>query len=483
MLDIDLNTVAGRKTRLHDGDVVYIQSVLDRLTEVVFLSGYVLRPLSYQWHDGLRLSDVIPSEQTLKPGADIEYLLVKRAATPGAPMSLYSTSLKAAWARPGGKADTRLMPEDEIIIFSLDEDRHKILDPLVDALRLHAVNGKQAPIVNIGGQVRFPGSYPLDPDMHVTDLLRAGGHLKESAYTLEAELTRRDFDEGELRTTEHVDVDLAAVLAGDRSKDLRLQPYDVLTIREKPHWREQQYVEIQGEVRFPGNYPIRSGETLRNLIDRAGGFSNEAFITGAVFEREQLREREQKQLNNMADNLERELASLTLERIESNPEQQQAQSFVRQLVTRLRESKAVGRLVINLQDIIQGKAEDIVLRDGDKLYIPPEMDEVSVVGEVFFPTSHRYQSSLSRDDYIQQSGGVTANSDSKRIYIVRADGQVSANTGGRWSHDQQKIHPGDTIVVPLNADRVRPIKLWTDVTQILYQLSLTAASLRTVGVF
>ena len=184
------------------------------------------------------------------------------------------------------------------------------------------------------------------------------------------------------------------------------------------------------------------------------------------------------------DNLERELASLTLERIESNPEQQQAQSFVRQLVTRLRESKAVGRLVINLQDIIQGKAEDIALRDGDKLYIPPEMDEVSVVGEVFFPTSHRYQNALSRDDYIQQSGGVTANSDRDRIYIVRADGQVSAGSGGRWgSRDKQKIYPGDTIVVPLNADRVRPIKLWTDVTQILYQLSLTAASLRTVGVF
>ena len=484
VLDIALNTPAGRNTRIHDGDVIYIQSVLDRVTEVVFLSGYVLRPLSYQWHDGLRLSEIIPSEQTLKPGADVEYLLIKRAATPGNPMSLYSANLRDAWSRPGGAADIRLMPEDEIIIFSMDGDRREILDPLLDELRQHAVNGKQAPVVSVGGQARFPGDYPLDPKMHVSDLLRAAGHLKESAYTLRAELTRRSIEAGELRTTEHLDIDLGAILGGDAREDIILQPYDVLTIREKPHWREQQYVEIRGEVRFPGTYPIRPGETMRGLLDRAGGFNNDAFLTGAVFVREQLREREQKQLEMMADNLERELASLTLERIEMNPEQQQAQQFVKQLVSRLRESKAVGRLVISLQDIIEGKKEDITLRDGDQLYIPPEMDEVSVVGEVFFPTSHRYQHTLSRDDYLQQSGGITANADDKRIYVVRADGHVSATSAGRWHlGGKQKIYPGDTIVVPLDADRVRPIKLWTDVTQILYQLSLTAASMKTVGVF
>jgi protein involved in polysaccharide export with SLBB domain len=319
--------------------------------------------------------------------------------------------------------------------------------------------------------------------MRVSDLLRAAGQLRESAYALAAELTRKHIDADQARRIEHIDIDLAAVLGGEAEFDLELLPYDVLSIREIPQWRENEYMELQGEVRFPGRYPIRRGETLADLIDRAGGLTQDAFVEGAVFVREQLKELERKNLNRMADNLERELAGFGLQQAQLPAEQQQAYQFALQLVARLRDTQAVGRLVIDLKDVLekQGDQSEIAVVNGDKLFIPPQREEVTVMGEVFFPTSHIFQHKRSAIEYIRSSGGLTANADGKRAYIVRANGSVSPVKPGFWSRSA-KVYAGDTIVVPLDADRVNKVKLWTDVTQILYQLSLAAASMKTLGV-
>jgi protein involved in polysaccharide export with SLBB domain len=395
-------------------------------------------------------------------------------------------------AAPGSAADSLLRPDDKVIVFSLDaepatdqdqaNDRQKILEPLLNQVREMATAEHPAQVISVGGHVRFPGSYPLDTRMRVSDLIRAAGQLRESAYTLTAELTRRHA--GEAQAIDHVNVDLAAVLAGEPESDLILQPYDILSIRELPNWREREYMDVQGEVLFPGRYPISQGETLRDIVQRAGGLTRFANAEGAVFVREALRERERKQFNQMADNLERELAGFGMQQAQMHPDQQQAYQFTRQLVQRLRQTEAVGRLVIDLPMLLtnEDKSRGMKVLDGDGLYIPRQHDEVSVVGEVFFPTSHLYQQKQSRDDYIGKSGGLMANADGKRIYVVRANGSVDAGKQGFWSH-KQKIKAGDTIVVPLNADRVNPIRLWTDVSQILYQLAITAASLQTVGVF
>ena len=124
---------------------------------------------------------------------------------------------------------------------------------------------------------------------------------------------------------------------------------------------------------------------------------------------------------------------------------------------------------------------DVTLLDGDKLYIPPVTQEVTVTGEVFYPTSHLYEKGRDRKDYVKMSGGATREADTKHIYVVRADGSVDAKTP--WFEVAADIEPGDTIVVPLDVDRIRPLALWTSVSQIIYQLGIAAASANAIGIF
>ena len=106
---------------------------------------------------------------------------------------------------------------------------------------------------------------------------------------------------------------------------------------------------------------------------------------------------------------------------------------------------------------------------------------MTVTGEVFYPTSHLYERGLDRKDYVNMSGGATREADAKHIYVVRADGSVDAKAP--WFEATADIEPGDTIVVPLDVDRIRPLALWTSVSQIIYQLGIAAASANAIGVF
>jgi len=126
---------------------------------------------------------------------------------------------------------------------------------------------------------------------------------------------------------------------------------------------------------------------------------------------------------------------------------------------------------------------DVTLADGDQLYIPPVTQEVTVTGEVFYPTSHLYTRGFDRDRYVKLSGGLTRKADARRIYVVRADGSVESGESWFDNIGRDAIRPGDTIVVPLNVDRVRPITLWSNISQIVYQLAIVAASANAVGVF
>jgi hypothetical protein len=118
-----------------------------------------------------------------------------------------------------------------------------------------------------------------------------------------------------------------------------------------------------------------------------------------------------------------------------------------------------------------------VLRDGDRLMVSKVSQEVTVLGEVQNATSHFHRPGVSRDDYIEMSGGLTARADKKRIYVVKADGSVVADTQRGWfGNGDSAISAGDTVVVPLEADRIRPLTLWTSVTQILYNVAVAVAA-------
>ncbi len=132
-----------------------------------------------------------------------------------------------------------------------------------------------------------------------------------------------------------------------------------------------------------------------------------------------------------------------------------------------------------MQAIVDGKAaSDVLVRDGDSLFVPKRSQEITVVGEVQYATSHLWQSGLDRGDYIERSGGVTARADRKRSYIVRASGEVVVQNRSRFYSRAGlvDIQPGDTIVVPLKTDRIAPLVLWSSATQIIYNLAIAAAA-------
>ena len=154
-----------------------------------------------------------------------------------------------------------------------------------------------------------------------------------------------------------------------------------------------------------------------------------------------------------------------------------------QLLTDLKNTEAVGRLVINLDEVLKsepGATADLIVRGGDALYIPRLAQEVTVLGEVQNATSHLYREGFSRDDYVMLSGGVTPRADEERTFIVRADGSVTASESSGWFSRgaPTAVHPGDTVVVPLDADRVKPLSLWTSVTQILYNIAIAVAAVK-----
>ena len=318
--------------------------------------------------------------------------------------------------------------------------------------------------------------------MRISDLIRAGGDLSEAAYALEAELTRYSIVEGSGREIETVKVDVDAIRRGIESADLVLREHDYLIINRMPDWDSTWTVSLEGEVQFPGDYRVHRDETLADVIQRAGGFTEAAFVEGAVFLRESLKEQEQQQIENLARRLEADLATLSLQTVATGGSETLATGRV--LLDQLRTTEAIGRLVIDLRqghNGIAGSAETIKMRDGDKLLVPAQSQVVSVLGETQQNTSHLYRQNLSRDEYIDLSGGLTRRADRKLIYVVRANGAVVAGNRSRWfgRRSNVEIHPGDTIVVPLDTDRMRPLTFWGNVTQILYQAAIAVAAVKT----
>lgn len=481
IVDADLSTEAGRKVAVQDGDVLRIFPILDRLDDSVELMGHVRRAAQYQWSAGLRLTDLLPSPVLLKPQADAGYILIRREPTDDARIELLSADLNAAIAAPNTEANPLLRPRDQIIAFETGPTRGAVLADILKQIESQSNDGGDVRRVSVGGSVHAEGDYPLEAGMRVSDLIRAGGGFTESAFLSEAELTRYVVGDDGARRTMLMNIDLGAILAGDAFADELLLPYDYLAIREVPEWRGQETVMIGGEVRFPGVYPIKRGESLISVIERAGGLTELAFVDGSVFTRELLKEREEEQIDILISRLEADLTALALQSAQMDGDTQQAFAFGQGLLSQLRESEATGRLVIDLASVLakeRGSDRDITLRDGDTLLIPQLTQEVTVIGEVQYATSHIYDENLDRDDYVGRSGGLASKADAKRIYVVRANGQVVASDGTRWLRrvGGTEIRPGDTIVVPIDADRIAPLTLWSSVTQIVFNLAVAVAA-------
>lgn len=481
VLDVNPSGETTAALTLRNGDELRVPRLLPELVSGVSVQGYVYRPRDFAWHPGLRLSEVLPSIDELKPGADQHYVLIRRELQPNHRIVVFSSDLAAALVAPGSDHDPLLMPRDRVRVFDLQNSREYVIEPLMEELHLQANLAQPTEIVHIEGRVKVPGDYPLELGMHVSDLIRAGGGLDASAYTGRAELSRYTIVSGDQRRTQLLTIDLDAVRRGDPQADLPLLPFDRLSVKEVSGWTEQAQVTLSGEVRFPGVYAIKRGETLRSVMERAGGLTDLAFPEGAVFTRQELKREEQEQLDRLAQHMRMDIAEMALMGTRAGLGGSEAAVSIGQtILSQLQAARAVGRLVINLEAVMHaqpGSSNDLILRDGDELVVPKERQDVMVLGEVQDSTSHLYHPGLTRDDYIEQSGGVTRQADSGQIYVVHADGSiVTGNRGWFTAAGGVRIRPGDAIVVPLDTVKLPALTVWQQSTSILYNLAIAAAA-------
>jgi protein involved in polysaccharide export with SLBB domain len=165
---------------------------------------------------------------------------------------------------------------------------------------------------------------------------------------------------------------------------------------------------------------------------------------------------------------------LSVEKVQSEAGATEVIQVGQQIVREVKATEALGRLVVDLDEVRRGGVE-IVAKDGDVLIIPRQTQEVTVIGEVQYPTSHVFVAKRERGDYIERNGGPTSKADGDRIFLVRANARVAVGAS-------MEIHPGDTIVVPFDTRRMRPLAFWSVVAQICCQFTLTAAAAQAVGV-
>ena len=367
------------------------------------------------------------------------------------------------------EAKLELKPED-YALFS----RHNLLAPIIAKFKQQASVEQAMQLVEISGNVTFPGVYPLMVGGDVRDLVTAAGGLLESAYVKQAEITR--IVASDASKIEHLRLDLESAMRGDLQSNITLQSKDSINVFAIPNWQENVKVELKGELRFPGTYTIRRGETLTELLERAGGFSEFAEQKAAVFTRASIKEQEQQQLARLSTELRRDIASKSFQNsVSSNS---LSYDEMNKLLNDLASVQAVGRLVIDLPLIVENK-QNLVLQDGDVLYVPSKRDSISVIGEVNYSTSHLYKAGISVDEYIDLSGGLKDRADEDSIYIIKANGSVKIPNTGGWfaANNSEQLEPGDTIVIPMDASHMDKLTLWSTATQILYQLGVAVAAI------
>jgi protein involved in polysaccharide export with SLBB domain len=472
LINIDLSTPDGKRYELNDGDLLSIASKLDFINNQVILAGHVKRPGPRSWGQNLRFTDLIPTPRELLPNPDIEIALIQRFSVETRRVEVMLFSPKEAWLAPGTSKDPVLQGFDVVQIFNYDDKRDEQLADVVKQLEAQARFNERKKVVSISGSVRFPGVYPLADNMTSHQLIQLAGGLTESALDSNGEITRYGIDEERRRVVVHIGIDLSA-------EPVELEPGDTLQVKQIPLWKQKETVELVGEVMFPGTYTILPGETLLDVLTRAGGLTPHAYARGAVFSRLELRELEQQRLMELKDKLQGEIAASSAAGNQTGQEQVSLEE-AEQLMKNLNTIKPLGRMVIDLPAILDApQYHDFQLESGDTLTIPRYKPSVTVVGEVQYPTSHFYDQTLDAISYIERSGGYKKNADEQRVYIVKANGSVIQPESSAWFRaDRESIQPGDTIVVPLETDRVDKLTVWSRATQIIYQAALGAAALK-----
>lgn len=417
---VTIESIAGRKSRevaeydlktalqqtLHDGDIVHIFPISPRFANAVTLRGPVAEPGIYPWHDGMRVSDLIPSRQNL---------IARR---------YYSRQNAFAVSNQGFSGTASTAKPDDFRANSA------------------AINWEYATVTR------------LDPK------------------TLKTELISFNLSQ--------------AISDPSSGADIVLDPNDIVTVFSVndlsiPVERRSRFVTLSGEVRVPGVYRVDNGETLRDLVVRAGGLMPSAYLFGADFTRVSTREEEHQNLQKAVAVAQKDLAAREAkvslnEDAEDAASKEKSIALQRAEIQRLATAEPTGRVVLDIppKAISVNAIPDLPLEDGDVLHIPTRGGVVQVIGSVNDENSYIYHSDFRVKDYLAKAGGPTREADVKRMFVIRADGSV---VGDRHGFERMRLMPGDAIVVPNRAFSFGIVHAVTTWAQIIYQLGLGAAVL------
>ncbi|MGB0937621.1 MAG: SLBB domain-containing protein [Colwellia sp.] len=559
VINVDFTDNAQTQIQAQAGDAINVMKAANMFSKSVTLIGAVTRPGKYQWFEGQKLTDILPAvDSHISHNADLNYTLIVREIDVARRIELHQVEIAKAISNPSSEDNITLQANDKVLVFSqvdnlsesklsldmfaftqddlaekekqlvkekfktkefwqkygdqaelsalqaqekakadmvnqsieqmkggtIEEEvnikeltifsRKRLLQPIISKLKRQGGAGQPIQLIEVDGEVKYPGVYPLAVNVRVDDLILAAGGLNESAYLARAEITRNDVGRQHV-TKRSISVDLAAAMQGDEKENVLLQSKDRLNVHQIPAWSENHVVELRGEFVFPGKYTIRRGERLSQLIAKAGGFTSFAHQEGSVFTRIKLQELERQNLIKLAGDLRVEMASKSL----SDQNFTQSYAEVQSMLEDLTKLQPVGRLVLDLPRVVKSNEYDVLLEGGDVLYVPTIKNSVNVIGQVQVTSSHIYDERLTAEDYLAQSGGSKKRADEDRIYIISANGSIRMLESGNWfaSNSNADMKPGDTVVVPLNGEYMNNLTLWTNVTTIMYNTAVAIAAI------
>lgn len=438
----------GLQRQLADGDLLRIYPLSPKFENAVTLRGNVAQPGRYAWKEGMKISDLIPSRE----------FLVTRDFWNGQ-NQLVPARVEQAFQTQRSAEPAAQHPE-----------------PLVN----QRTGQTEDPPANQSATSPRP-------------MIESVGHNSAEINWAYAVIERLDDQD---LSTRLIPFRLASALDDRSSSDNQpLKAGDVVTIfsradLELPMEKHSAFVRVGGEVTAPGVYRVDPGDTLRDVVVRAGGLTSHSYLYASFFTRVSTRKAQEAQLRQFAEKTQNELASRyanALPQAGQTPAEQQAQLALQQAaVARLASIRPIGRVVLDLKPDAATAQDipDFPLEDGDTFYIPPKLSTVQVAGAVYNANAFRHQQGKRLTNYLNDAGGATREADQKRIFVIRADGTVVSRQG-RNHHihtDFQKIRllPGDAIVVP---EKVRASSALAGVlqyTQLASQLALTAAALSVV---
>ena len=463
--------VAGARSDVtcQDLDVITLFAISPRREEQVVLNGHVFAPGPRPWRPGMKLSELLGSAEMLKRDPYLEYGEIQREEGPGGKLEILRFNPGRLLAGEAD-ADLQLRARDQIRIFSRAE-----------------MHEKEA--VEIIGEVVKPGRYQLNPGMTLRDLIMQAGGFKLGVDMRRGDLTRVAVVDGTTTTSRSL-IDLEDVMAEKTGSNLALNDGDLLAVRLIPEWRHDLKVKLSGEVRYPGEYTFHHGERISTIIERAGGYTDQAWLPGAVFKRRALRADQERQLARalQTTQVEQQLAAIKAAASENGEESSttlQQSSVYRELAQQLARIKPDGRLVVQLSadPSFAGSRNDIELENGDELHVPMQASTVIVEGAVGSPSTLTWEPGHNIRHYIELAGGFSRFSDRNEVKLIRADGSALGRTRRhRPAHSflGTRVEPGDTILVPVDM-RPPPISGWkrtTNIAQILSSLAITALAIQ-----